>query len=87
MSSLYELVMDFKELSEIDFTEDLEQEKVEEIKDIIKAEIETKGTNIIALIKNIVQRMSYINQHSSHLWEKKCRHTLKYCRFGSRPLQ
>ena len=35
MSSLYELVMDFKELSEIDF-DVVDQEKIEEIKDIIK---------------------------------------------------
>lgn len=52
MSSLYELVTDFKELSELDF-DDIDIEKAEEIKEVIKAEIETKGTNIISLIRNI----------------------------------
>lgn len=53
MSSLYELIMDFKEISDIDFEDDISKEQIEDIKEIIKTEIETKGTNIIALIKNI----------------------------------
>ena len=53
MSSLYELVADFKELEKLNFEEKLENEQIEKVKEIIKGEIETKGTNIIALIRNI----------------------------------
>lgn len=66
MSSLYELVMDFKELSEIDF-DAVDQEKIEEIKEIIKAEIENKGTNIIALIRNIESDVKAINDEINRL--------------------
>ena len=52
MSSLYELTIDFKKLSEMEFDEN-STEQVEEIKEIIKGEIETKGTNIIAVIRNL----------------------------------
>ena len=52
MSSLYELIADFKELENLDFEEQLDNEQLEKVKEIIKAEIETKGTNIICLIKN-----------------------------------
>ena len=51
MASLYELTSDLKELQEIDFCE-AEAEQIEQIKDIIKTQIETKGTGIIAVIRN-----------------------------------
>ena len=51
MASLYELTSDLKELQEIDFTE-AEELQINQIKDIIKTQIETKGTGIIAVIRN-----------------------------------
>ena len=51
MASLYKLTSDLKELQEIDFCE-AEAEQIEQIKDIIKTQIETKGTGIIAVIRN-----------------------------------
>lgn len=50
--SLYELTSDLKELQEIDFTE-AEAEQVDEIKAAIKEQIETKGTGIIAVVRNL----------------------------------
>ncbi len=67
MSSLYELVIDFKELENLDFGEELQQEQVEKIKDIIKSEIETKGTNIIALIRNIETDITSIKSEIDRL--------------------
>ena len=51
MASLYELTSDLKELQEIDFLE-AEAEQIETVKDIIKAQIDSKGTGIIAVIRN-----------------------------------
>lgn len=51
MASLYELTSDLRELQDIDFTE-AEESQIEQIKDIIKAQIDTKGTGIIAVIRN-----------------------------------
>lgn len=51
MASLYELTSDLRELQDIDFTE-AEETQIEQIKDIIKAQIDTKGTGIIAVIRN-----------------------------------
>lgn len=51
MASLYELTSDLRELQDIDFTE-AEESQIEQIKDIIKAQIDNKGTGIIAVIRN-----------------------------------
>ena len=51
MASLYELTSDLRELQDIDFTE-AEESQIEQIKDIIKAQIDSKGTGIIAVIRN-----------------------------------
>lgn len=51
MSNLYELTIDFKEIENME-VEEMDQEQVEAIKEVIKAEIETKGTGIIALVRN-----------------------------------
>lgn len=51
MASLYELTSDLRELQDIDFTE-AEELQIKQIKDIIKTQIETKGTGIIAVIRN-----------------------------------
>ena len=51
MASLYELTSDLRELQDIDFTE-AQEEQINQIKDIIKAQIDSKGTGIIAVIRN-----------------------------------
>lgn len=51
MASLYELTSDLRELQDIDFA-DAEESDIEVIKDIIKSQIENKGTGIIAIIRN-----------------------------------
>ena len=51
MASLYQLTSDLRELQDIDFTE-AEESQIKQIKDIIKAQIDTKGTGIIAVIRN-----------------------------------
>lgn len=51
MASLYELTSDLRELQDIDFA-DAEESNIEVIKDIIKSQIENKGTGIIAIIRN-----------------------------------
>lgn len=51
MASLYELTSDLKELQDIDFTE-VQDDQINQIKGIIKAQIDIKGTGIIAVIRN-----------------------------------
>ena len=51
MASLYELTSDLRELQDIDFTE-AQEEQINQINDIIKAQIDSKGTGIIAVIRN-----------------------------------
>lgn len=67
MSSLYELVADFKELEKLNFEEELGNEQIEKVKEIIKGEIETKGTNIIALIRNIETDVTSIKSEIERL--------------------
>lgn len=53
MGTLYELATDLQKLQEIEFEEVQDQEQAEEIKEIIKAEIEKKSSSMIHLIRNI----------------------------------
>ena len=50
MANLYELTSDLKEISEI---EDIDIEQVEQIKAVIKAEIDKKSSGIVALVRNL----------------------------------
>lgn len=53
MGTLYELATDLQKLQEIEFEEVQDQEQAEEIKEIIKGEIEKKSSSMISLIRNI----------------------------------
>ena len=50
MANLYELTSDLREISEI---EDIDTEQVEQIKAVIKAEIDKKSSGIVALVRNL----------------------------------
>lgn len=50
--NLYELTQDFKYIQGLEFSEENEEQEIEQVKAIIKQEIENKGTGIIAVIKN-----------------------------------
>ena len=50
MANLYELTSDLREISEI---EDIDIEQVEQIKAVIKAEIDKKSSGIVALVRNL----------------------------------
>lgn len=50
MANLYELTSDLREISEI---EDIDAEQVEQIKAVIKAEIDKKSSGIVALVRNL----------------------------------
>lgn len=66
MSSLYELVSDFKELTDLDIEEE-DQEQVERIKSVIRSEIENKGTNIIGFIRNMESDVTSIKAEIDRL--------------------
>lgn len=70
MASLYELSSDLKELQEIDFI-DAQAEQIEEIKVIIKGQIATKGTGIIAEVKNLEADTEVIKSEIKRLQDLK----------------
>ncbi|HBF5910560.1 TPA: hypothetical protein KOS03_003873, partial [Clostridioides difficile] len=53
MSTLYELTTDLLEIEGLTETTGNEAEKLEEIKEIIKQEIQNKNTRIVSVIINI----------------------------------
>ena len=71
MGTLYELATDLKKLEEISFEEIKDQEQAEEIKDIIKLEIENKSSNMIALIRNIDTDITAIDNEITRLQKMK----------------
>lgn len=71
MGTLYELATDLKKLQEIEFEEINEQEQVEEIKEIIKYEIENKSSNMISLIRNIDSDIDVIDNEIERLQKMK----------------
>lgn len=70
MTSLYELTSDLKELQEIDFTE-TDRDEVEAIKEIIKEQIESKGTGIIVVVRNLEADIEVIKTEIKRLQDLK----------------
>lgn len=70
MTSLYELTSDLKELQEIDFTE-ADRDEVEAIKEIIKEQIESKGTGIIVVVRNLEADIEVIKTEIKRLQDLK----------------
>ena len=70
MTSLYELTSDLKELQEIDFTE-TDRDEVEAIKEIIKEQIESKGTGIIVVVRNLEAYIEVIKKEIKRLQDLK----------------
>ena len=70
MTSLYELTSDLKELQEIDFTE-VDRDEVEAIKEIIKEQIESKGTGIIVVVRNLEADIEVIKTEIKRLQDLK----------------
>ena len=70
MTSLYELTSDLKELQEIDFTE-TDRDEVEAIKEIIKEQIESKGTVIIVVVRNLEADIEVIKTEIKRLQDLK----------------
>lgn len=68
--NLYELTTDLKELQEIDFTQ-VEEEQIEEVKGIIKTQIESKSAGIIAVIRNEESDIDAIKVEIKRLQELK----------------
>jgi hypothetical protein len=68
--NLYELTTDLKELQEIDFTQ-AEEEQIEEVKGIIKTQIESKSAGIIAVIRNEESDIDAIKVEIKRLQELK----------------
>ena len=70
MTSLYELTSDLKELQEIDFTE-TDRDEVEAIKEIIKEQIQSKGTGIIVVVRNLEADIEVIKTEIKRLQDLK----------------
>lgn len=68
--NLYELTTDLKELQEIDFAQ-AEEEQIEEVKGIIKTQIESKSAGIIAVIRNEESDIDAIKVEIKRLQELK----------------
>lgn len=68
--NLYELTTDLKELQEIDFAQ-AEEEQIEEVKGIIKTQIESKSAGIIAVIRNEESDIDAIKIEIKRLQELK----------------
>ena len=68
--NLYKLTTDLKELQEIDFTQ-AEEEQIEEVKGIIKTQIESKSAGIIAVIRNEESDIDAIKVEIKRLQELK----------------
>ena len=68
--NLYELTSDLKELQEIDFTE-TDRDEVEAIKEIIKEQIESKGTGIIVVVRNLEADIEVIKTEIKRLQDLK----------------
>lgn len=72
MSTLYELTTDLLEIEEgLTETTGNEAEKLEEIKEIIKKEIQNKNTRIISVIINIDSDINSIDSEIKRLQELK----------------
>ena len=71
MGTLYELATDLKNLEEVDFEEIKDQEQAQEIKEIIKYEIENKSSNMISLIRNISSDINAIDSEIERLLKLK----------------
>ncbi|HBF7487246.1 TPA: siphovirus Gp157 family protein, partial [Clostridioides difficile] len=72
MSTLYELATDLLEIEEgLTETTGNEAEKLEEIKEIIKQEIQNKNTRIVSVIMNIDSDISSIDSEIKRLQELK----------------
>ncbi|HHY0087182.1 TPA: siphovirus Gp157 family protein, partial [Clostridioides difficile] len=72
MSTLYELTTDLLEIEEgLTETTGNEAEKLEEIKEIIKQEIQNKNTRIVSVILNIDSDINSIDSEIKRLQELK----------------
>ncbi|MBF9863248.1 siphovirus Gp157 family protein, partial [Clostridioides difficile] len=72
MSTLYELTTDLLEIEEgLTETTGNETEKLEEIKEIIKQEIQNKNTRIVSVILNIDSDINSIDSEIKRLQELK----------------
>ncbi|MCX4250538.1 siphovirus Gp157 family protein, partial [Clostridioides difficile] len=70
MSTLYELATDLLEIEEgLTETTRNEAEKLEEIKEIIKQEIQNKNTRIVSVILNIDSDINSIDSEIKRLQE------------------
>lgn len=78
MSTLYELTTDLLEIEEgLTETTGNEAEKLEEIKEIIKQEIQNKNTRIVSVILNIDSDINSIDSEIKRLQElKRVKNTL-----------
>ncbi|HBF5908416.1 TPA: siphovirus Gp157 family protein, partial [Clostridioides difficile] len=71
MSTLYELTTDLLEIEGLTETTGNEAEKLEEIKEIIKQEIQNKNTRIVSVIINIDSDINSIDSEIKRLQELK----------------